>query len=157
MTAVLLSLRPRFSNAILDGSKTVELRRRFPNVLPSTRVFMYSSTPIRAIVGSFEIEQVLTGGVDQVWDRHGSRTTLSREEYDAYFADTASAVAIELRRPVRVHRHIPLNLFRKALHIDVPQSYRYLSPLQASLLDALSDPSEGTTSPLSQVSIFRMA
>jgi predicted transcriptional regulator len=49
---LLLSLRPRFADAILAGAKTVELRRRPINARPGTAILLYASRPMMAIVGT---------------------------------------------------------------------------------------------------------
>ena len=49
---LLLSLRPRFAQAILSGAKTVEVRRRPVNAPPQTPIILYASSPTMAIVGT---------------------------------------------------------------------------------------------------------
>jgi ASCH domain len=57
---VVLSVRPQYSSKILEGKKTVELRRRFPVSAPrGTVAYIYSTSPIRAMVGCTEIENVI--------------------------------------------------------------------------------------------------
>jgi hypothetical protein len=49
---VLVSIRPNFASKILDGDKTVELRRKFPEVgAMGMTALIYSSSPVSAIVG----------------------------------------------------------------------------------------------------------
>ena len=43
---VVLSLRPRFAEAILAGVKTVELRRTVPKIVIPTRALLYASSPV---------------------------------------------------------------------------------------------------------------
>jgi hypothetical protein len=53
---VLFSIRPFYANKILAGQKTVELRRRFPEVgMPGSTAMIYCTNPVRAIVGSAQM------------------------------------------------------------------------------------------------------
>ena len=45
---LLLSLRPRFADAILTGAKTIEVRRRPVNASAGTPISLYASSPLRA-------------------------------------------------------------------------------------------------------------
>ena len=47
---VVLSIKPVYSEKILNGSKTVKLRRRFPVSAPNgTLAYIYSTSPVKAI------------------------------------------------------------------------------------------------------------
>jgi predicted transcriptional regulator len=47
----LISIRPGYANAILDGTKTIELRRRVPELVSGTRLWIYATRPTAAVVG----------------------------------------------------------------------------------------------------------
>ncbi len=69
---VLVSVQPKFVSKILDGDKTVELRRRFPETtVTGALVLIYSSSPVRAVVGYARIRQVLRLPIAQLWRQHG--------------------------------------------------------------------------------------
>lgn len=48
----LFSIRPHFATAILDGSKTVELRTVAPRKTIE-RIWIYATAPVQQIVGYF--------------------------------------------------------------------------------------------------------
>lgn len=50
----LISIRPRYAHAILDGRKTVEFRKR-RLAEDVTHVVIYSTRPDRAVIGFFEL------------------------------------------------------------------------------------------------------
>ena len=52
---LMLSVRPRFARALLAGTKTAEIRRRFPDVPVGTTVVLYSSSPERALLGTMRV------------------------------------------------------------------------------------------------------
>ena len=56
---VLLSVKPQYANLIVDGIKSVELRRKFPTDLrQGTRCLIYSSSPTQKVIGECKIETV---------------------------------------------------------------------------------------------------
>ena len=55
---IVLSLKPRFAQAILAGVKTVELRRTVPKIVIPTRALLYASSPVRALLGTCVITSV---------------------------------------------------------------------------------------------------
>jgi hypothetical protein len=57
---LLLSLRPQFADAILSGTKTVELRRRPINAQSGTPILLYASRPTMAIRASRSKHQFVT-------------------------------------------------------------------------------------------------
>jgi predicted transcriptional regulator len=134
-TALFLSLRPRFAEMLLDGRKTVELRRVRPTAEAGSVVLLYASSPDRALVGRAEIEEIEVDGLRAIWKRHGKATGLNREEYDAYFDGVDQAVAITLRGISRLAQPRPLDdLRRRLVGFRPPQSYRYLDSLQVASL-----------------------
>jgi len=52
----ILSIKPQYANAILKKEKTVEFRKKvFKNEVD--RVYIYSSSPVKRIVGYFTIDK----------------------------------------------------------------------------------------------------
>lgn len=134
-TALFLSLRPRFAEMLLDGRKTVELRRVRPNAESGSVVLLYATSPDRTLVGRAEIAEIEVSSLQDIWDRHGWATGLNRAEYDAYFDGVDQAVAIGLRRICRLAQPRPLDdLRRRLIGFRPPQSFRYLDSLQVASL-----------------------
>jgi predicted transcriptional regulator len=123
--ALFISIRPQFVEAILAGSKTVELRRTRPNVEVGSLVIFYSSSPTRAIVGWASLAGMVEGTPDQLWDDHGERTAIAEDEYDLYFAGANAAYGLELEDVVQALKPVPLETIR-SLGIEPPQSWRYV-------------------------------
>jgi predicted transcriptional regulator len=127
-----ISVRPRFAELLLNGTKTVELRRLRPAVGIGSPVLLYASSPTCALLGTGKIGEVQVGTQDDIWLRHGARTGLSRDEYDDYFRDSARAIAIVLARIRRLTRPVPLRELRHGREwFRPPQSFRYLNAQQA--------------------------
>ncbi|HEY9565496.1 MAG TPA: hypothetical protein VIR30_17145 [Nocardioides sp.] len=124
---VLLSVRSPHVERLLDGSKTVEFRRRTWSVPDGSTALLYGSRNRRAIVGSLTITSTDVGSRTAMWKSYGDRSGLTRSEYWEYFAGASLAVAINVSN-VRVLAE-PLDLSelrRRRPTFHVPQSYRFI-------------------------------
>jgi predicted transcriptional regulator len=125
--ALLLSVRPRYAHAILNGTKTAEIRRQRPAVHPGTLVIIYATKPVGAIVGTARIADMSCGSPADMWEQHQRSTGVTRAEYDAYLAGAETAYLLFLRRVQRLEPLLTLEQIRSATTFQPPQSYRYLS------------------------------
>ena len=136
--ALFISVKPQYANAILEGTKTVELRRTRPNLPDGSLVILYSSTPTRAVVGWAHLTGVRVGTPIEIWDKYGTAAAIDEPDYDAYFDGTDQAFALELDSVVAAVQPIPLDVIR-SIGIQPPQSWRYVpadvtTQIQASAL-----------------------
>jgi predicted transcriptional regulator len=125
--ALFISVKPKYANAILEGTKTVELRRTRPNLPDGSLVILYSSTPTRAVVGWAQLTGVRVGTPIEIWDKYGIAAAIDEPAYDAYFNGTDQAFALELHSVVAAAEPIPLDVIR-SIGIQPPQSWRYVPP-----------------------------
>lgn len=121
---LLLSMRPRFADAILEGTKRIELRRTIPRISPGTRTTLYASTPRKAVVGQVRILGIISAVPHELWRRHGSESGITEREFFAYFSGAETAYGLQLEDP-RPLSPIPLSELRAA-GIEPPQSWRYM-------------------------------
>jgi predicted transcriptional regulator len=139
MRAVVLSLRPRFAQAILEGRKSVELRRHRVAAPPGSRLILYASSPVRAVLGTAWLSHVDTSSAADIWDRHGDRLGLDRQEFEQYLHGAAQASALVLESPHTLSTPLTLTDLRASSPFQPPQSYRYLSVNDPHPLRALPD------------------
>jgi predicted transcriptional regulator len=124
---MLLSIKPQHVDRILDGTKTVELRRHGWRDALGATALLYSSGPRRALVGSFVVAAVDSGSPTQVWRKYGPRTAVTKREFDEYFAGSSTAVAVVTSHVRRLPEPLTLEeLRRRQPAFLVPQSYRYV-------------------------------
>ncbi|MGV9652153.1 ASCH domain-containing protein [Streptomyces sp. NPDC003554] len=126
--ALLLSLHPRFATAILNGDKTVELRRQRVAVPPGTPVIIYATAPVMALTGTARLTDVDTAAPGQIWRRHRTTCGISNAEYTTYMDGAAQASALLLDSPRPLSHVVPLDHLRATSAFHPPQSYRYLTP-----------------------------
>ena len=132
--ALLLSVRPKFAESILDGSKTTEIRRQRPSVRPGTLVIIYATKPKGAIVGTARVSGMSQGNPDEIWKRHKARVGISREDFVSYLDGAATAYALLLERVQRLVPFLTLEEMRAVTTLQPPQSYRYVTQ---KMLDSL--------------------
>jgi predicted transcriptional regulator len=116
----LLSIHPEFADAILDGIKGIEFRRRAlaPDI---SKVLIYSTSPIKAIIGEFEIMEQVIYCPQYMWAKYGEIGGIDRKRFFAYFEGTKTAVGFIIQNARRFDRPESLPLGVKA-----PMSFLYL-------------------------------
>ncbi len=120
----LLSIQPRFASAILSGTKSVEFRKRsFSRSVDY--VVLYATAPVKKVVGCFAVAGIDRAIPAVIWDRHGAKGGITREEFIRYYGDSNTAVAIAVRSAYPFNEPFPLACvlgFGKS----APQSFVYL-------------------------------
>lgn len=134
----IISIRPFFAEAILSGSKSIELRRRIPPMAVGTRLWIYATKPVGAIIGSVTIAKILRGTPEAIWHSSGHEAAIDRTAFDAYFEGTESAVGIVL---IGAERCDPVSIdalraMRTGFH--PPQVIARITEEEATSLKALS-------------------
>jgi predicted transcriptional regulator len=125
---ILISLAPAYTRAILDGKKTVELRRRRLRVGNGTRVWIYSKTPAACIEAMAYVESIHEGNPDTLWGDFGDAAGISRAEFDRYFAGCSRGWALTLTRVRALTPALNLNVMRSEFAgFHPPQFFKRLS------------------------------
>lgn len=126
--AVLLSIKPKYADLILAGSKTVELRRSWPSADIGMMV-LYSSAPIQRLVGLAHVSRVEERPLDSLWSlasENGAGVTY--EELASYLQGKRTAFGIMIERVEIAQQQVdPKDLFSDFIP---PQSFSYLSPAE---------------------------
>lgn len=121
---VLLSIRPCYVERILDGEKKYEFRRRIFRK-DVERIYIYSTSPVKRIVGVLRMEKILEGTVEMIWEECSSDAGLSREEYFCYFEDKEKAFAIKIKEVQAFDE--PIDPYVICEDFVPPQSFYYVS------------------------------
>lgn len=131
----ILSIRPEFSEQIIDGSKTVELRRRFPLEVPSgTLAFIYTTSPRRALTGVAEIAKVEKMPTEQIWETFSHTAGIEKERFDEYFRGLTHGFSIIFSDARPLRRSIELDELRSKFGFQPPQSFLYAKPVLREVL-----------------------
>lgn len=138
--ALLISIRPKYANAILDGTKSIELRRTLPTLGPDALALIYSSSPTKALVGWATIGQIFRATPTALWREHKRATGVTPAEFKDYFEGRTKAYGLHLSAVGRAERAVHLAELR-TYGLEPPQSWRYVTAdLAESLRRSMSQP-----------------
>lgn len=127
---VVLSIRPRYSERILEGKKTAELRRRFPLSAPRGAIaYIYSTSPVRAMVGRAEIADVVKLPIADIWKRYQKCAFISKADFQSYFSGLEEGFVLEFANARPFPRQLDLSELRDRFGFEPPQSFLYATPM----------------------------
>lgn len=131
-----LSVRPPFAAMLLDGRKTVELRRRGGLDLAGRLAVVYETAPVSAAVGRVRFGCAFQALPARVWEdlraRGGRLVGMSRAEYDAWCEGLLRVTALDVLAAERLPA-VPLPALREA-GFRAPRSWRVLEWRERELL-----------------------
>ncbi|HCR70937.1 MAG TPA: hypothetical protein DIW23_05805 [Anaerolineae bacterium] len=131
----IISIKPNYALKIIDGVKTVELRRRFPvDNIKGGKVIVYASSPIKEIIGYAIIESVEKLSVAKLWRKYNKEACVEKDFFNTYFEGVEEGYAVSLSHPVKLELPIDVKSLEKKYKISAPQSYCYAS---AKILKAI--------------------
>ena len=121
---ILLSINPKYVKQILDGLKRVEFRKQSFKFKKNSRVFIYSSSPEKMLVGYFTVKDVQKKPIQDLWEEYSHVGGIDEEDFFKYFKNKMFGFAIEIDELKRFSEPVdPYNLFKS---FTPPQSYQYL-------------------------------
>jgi predicted transcriptional regulator len=124
---ILLSIKPRYVSLIFSGHKKIELRKKIPTLIKGDRVYVYSSTPEKKIVGFFVVSRVISGEPGFVWDRTKHHNGVEKDFFFEYYRGKDLAHGIKIQSVVKFLEPISLESLRtKHGKFSPPQSYMYV-------------------------------
>ena len=119
-----MAIHPAFADAILDGRKRVEFRKRA--LAPDVHtVLVYATAPVQRIVGEFGVDGTTIDTPTGLWNTTGDAGCIDRGAYDAYYGGSTRAAGIHVSRPRRYSS--PLALAELSPPQAIPQSFAYLA------------------------------
>lgn len=132
--ALLLSVRPRFAESIMDGSKAAEIRRQRPNIIAGAPVIIYATLPVAAVVGFARLSEVHCGRLEEIWSDYQDFMGVTRAEFDKYLVGAEEAYILMLTDVRRLEIPLGLSRMREISDFHPPRSYRYINRASLSVL-----------------------
>lgn len=122
---ILISIKPKFAERILLGTKLVEIRKKFSNRWVGSRAVLYASSPQKALVGEATVRAVTSGSPEDVWARFSLQIGCSSSEFDSYVGPAKEVAAIELDDVIPYKEPVSLSQVSHLIQEDLrpPQSY----------------------------------
>lgn len=122
---ILLSIKPKYVNSIMNGTKKFEFRRKIFKRKDVNTVVIYATKPIGKVVGEFEIEQVISDTPKSLWDITSQYAGLDKMDFYDYFEGLDEAFAIQISKVKPYRKQLDLSELEDG-NIKAPQSFIYL-------------------------------
>ena len=123
MRVALLSIHPKYADAILGGQKRVEFRKQALRD-DTEYVVIYATAPRRRVVGFFKIGRMRRSSPQGLWRRYSRVGGIGLRDFREYYGDRDEGIAIEIESAHKLRK--PLALEDLAGISLPPQSYRYI-------------------------------
>ena len=121
---VLLSIKPKYAEAIINGNKLFEFRKSIFKYEQIERVYIYASAPISRVIGYFKVGRVTKDNPAQLWDDYKEFSGISHAEFSRYFKDHSIGYAIEIKSLKKFEKSIdPKDII---IGFVPPRSFRYV-------------------------------
>ena len=121
--AIILSIHPKYAEAILNGSKTVEFRKKnIPRHIH--HVVLYATSPVCKVVGYFAVREIVASTPDKAWECFDGNGGITHDVFNKYYADSDLSVALVVKHTWRLMRQLALDLVDG--ESNPPNSFRYL-------------------------------
>lgn len=133
----LLSIKPQYVEEIIKGNKKYEFRKKvFKKDNEVNGIYIYSSSPVKKIVGYFTVNQIIEDHPQILWKNYKEVSGINEFEFFEYFKERETGFAIEInqlevfKNPVDPNNVIP--------NFAAPQSFRYVDDINPDnlLLDS---------------------
>lgn len=121
---VLLSVKPKYAEKIVEGKKKYEFRRTIFKKQNIEKVYIYSSSPVSKIVAAFDIEKILKDSPEKIWTLCQKYAGISKKDFFDYFKNSKHAFAIEIGYVESFREFI--DPFEIIENFKPPQSFYYL-------------------------------
>ena len=137
---LLMSLRPEFAELILQGRKTVELRRKFSKKYEGATIVFYITQPVQQFMFTATITQVDHNQKKCLWSDYEQECGISQTTFDKYFSGIDHGYAIHLSNVKTLPNQLILEHAKKVCpQLRPPQSFQRLGS-KSPLLRALDLP-----------------
>lgn len=137
---LLMSLRPEFADLILQGTKTIEFRRKFSKKYEGATIVFYISRPLQQFMFTATISQVDHNQKKCLWSDYEQECGISQTMFDQYFSGIDHGYAIRLSNVKTLPNQLALEHAKNVYpQLRPPQSFQRLGP-KSPLLRALDLP-----------------
>lgn len=120
---ILLSIKPEYVRKIFSGEKKYEFRRSIFKNKDVKLIMVYSTSPVKKIIGEFEIEKIIEGTPEQLWNLDPNNTGISKEKFFDYFEGKEKGYAIKIGNLIKYDQPKTLQEFSIKM---APQSFIYI-------------------------------
>ncbi|MCM5661952.1 hypothetical protein [Galbibacter mesophilus] len=135
LTSVILSIKPIYAHAIMSGTKKVEFRKKIFK-RPVDKIFVYSSSPEKKIIGFFTIKEIIENSPEKLWSEFNTVGGIEKEDFFNYYRGSETGFSIKVSKVEKFEDGIdPADFFE---NFYAPQSYIYLEEKTAMYMEGKS-------------------
>ena len=121
MCKIILPIKKKYSDDILNGSKRFELRRSIPRIAVND-ILIYETAPMSKVVGRIKISDTHFLPLEALWKLTKGSNSLTKKEFMDYFIGKKKGYAYEVKTFKRFKR--PMSLKRYGINF-APQGFVY--------------------------------
>lgn len=123
LTSVILSIKPIYAQAIMNGTKKVEFRKKIFK-RPVDKIFVYSSSPEQKIIGFFTISEIIEDEPKHLWAKFNKVGGIKKDAFFDYYKNSKTGFSIKIGEVEKFKEGVnPSDFFE---NFCAPQSYIYL-------------------------------
>ena len=120
---LIISIKPKFAQMILDGSKRYEYRKSIPQRHDIQKVYIYATKPIQAIIGEFTLDGIIDDSPQKVWAATARQGGITEAFFNDYFKGRNKAYALKIGKVIKYSEPIdPKKIITDFTH---PQNFMY--------------------------------
>lgn len=121
-----ISVKPEFVDKIFNGTKQIELRKSRPHIDKGSVVLIYSTLPVKALIGACVVESVIKDTPLKLWKEYSQLLGIDRKRYFEYYEGSELAVGIRLTSIQKFNHEIPLASIKNHFpEFTPPQTFKY--------------------------------
>lgn len=127
---LIISVKPEYARKILNGEKTIELRKCAPKkVGKDGYILIYVTAPVKELWGVYRIENIIKENPKTLWENFGEQTGITKQEFNNYYKKNNIAFGIQLQEVKNLIKHsIKLDSLKNLIPgFMPPQTYSYIN------------------------------
>ncbi len=120
---VIISIKPKYVESILLGNKKFEFRKVKFQRTDIDKIYIYSTYPVKRIVGYFKYDGIIEGTAIDIWNKTKNFSGTIAEFFFKYFHRRSTAYAIKINKLVIFSE--PIDPKKIWSDFRAPQSFMY--------------------------------
>lgn len=141
MRFAVISIKPQYVDAIVEGQKEYELRRRKPNLDKGDLLIIYETSPEKKVTAWAELDKIIEENIDNLWEKVGEKSAVNFDTFMKYFKGCENGYALQLKNINQFSNPLSLEELRHYMpRYTPPQFFHYLDeshPLYSCLISSL--------------------
>ena len=119
---LLISIKPEYVKKILAYEKLYEFRKSIFKE-DVDKIFIYSTYPVKKIVGYFEVNEIICESPQELWNSFSEVSGISKKDFFKYYANSNEGFAIKIDNLHIFEEYIDMSQYDD---FRAPQSFCYV-------------------------------